>query len=159
MGTVRWSALDIDISSILDIEKQSYRNPWDIDTYKIILSNSSVLCAVHEQDSDPKILPGLISGFVVYRVHSASVYIVSLGVLKDCRRLGVGTKLINHVKLIANHDHMPMINTLVSEYATESQLFLKSCGFNYTKRADTQMRCYKNGSSYYMTHDTDSECS
>lgn len=145
-GYVRWLASEYDMASVLDIERQSFYYSLDKDGLTSILNNSSVVCAVYEQKNSDSVIdgPGLVTGYIIYRVHINSLYIISIAVLKDSRRLGIGTKLLDHVIKIAKHENMESIELKINETNLGAQLFFqrndfKACTIIYdcTSRVNT----------------------
>lgn len=135
-GYIRWAAIEYDLDSIIDIDRQSYYYSLSKITMHKLLGNSNISCIVHEQGSEGKRIisaPGLVTGYTIYRAHTDSIYILGMAVLCDSRRMGIGTRMLDYVIKMARHEKMNDVNLRVNERNLDAQLFLRKNKF----KADT----------------------
>lgn len=123
-----------DLEDILQIEEQSFVRPWGASQICSILTSDNVSGFVAETspDFDDRYYPPtLVVGYVIYKIHLSSIYILSIGVLKDARREKVATSLVEKIKLDYISPRRPTIIARVSERNLSGQLFFKSLGFKF----------------------------
>ncbi len=127
-------AREIDAESLIEIDRQSYRYGWDIDTFKQVLESKFTYGIVCEQDTDTTLIrvAPLLVGYMVYRLTDKAAYVISMGTLMDARRLGVGTCMITYLKRAAEEVGAKKIVARISEDNTGAQLFYKNNGFKAT---------------------------
>lgn len=124
-----------DLEDILQIENQSFYKPWGAAQICSILTSDNVFGYVAETNpEDEKYFPPtLITGYMIYKIHLRSIYIVSLAMLKDARREGIGSQLVDKLRYDHFNPHRTTIVTRVGEHNLAAQLFYKSLGFKLDK--------------------------
>ena len=132
--TLRELAYPIDKDDILQIETQSYRNPWDAAKFKAVLRSKYVSGYVAEQAPiNSSIDRTLLVGYTIYKMFQTTIHILGMAVLADARHQGVGTLLVDKVKEdLAKFNRVSLI-ARAGEDNLDAQLFLRSCGFSATK--------------------------
>lgn len=91
---IRKSSLK-DIDSILDIENNSYDDPWTRELFLNEFSSDFSECYVYEKD-------GKIAGYIVCYVIMDEVEIANIAVSPACRRENIGRKLLEKVISLYN---------------------------------------------------------
>lgn len=117
--SVRWAIL-ADTDAILQIERESYRQPWSQDEYLAVARerNSVVLVAEHQ---------GRIVGFMVYLLHYNCFEILNLAVAVQSRETEVGSVLFDAVVRRLDCQRR-FITADVNEANLTGQLFFRSVG-------------------------------
>ena len=107
---------------ILQIEDDSFGDPWSDEDFERMLAQPYTDCIVA--------VARRVVGFAVYSVTNDVVQLVNMAVDPDYRKRGAGTALVNTVKTWA----LPKrpVETIVHETFLPAQLFLRSCGFKAT---------------------------
>lgn len=91
---IRKSSLK-DIDSILEIENNSYDEPWTRELFLNEFSSDFSECYVYEKD-------GKIVGYIVCYVMMDEVEIANIAVSPACRRQNIGRKLLGEVISLHN---------------------------------------------------------
>jgi ribosomal protein S18 acetylase RimI-like enzyme len=113
---IRWMCGE-DMAPVSAISKES---GLDIPLKKMVRS-ASLICIVAEQQ-------GLIKGFAFYKLKKDKIEMVCLAVDLKFRRCGFATELVS--RIVSKMDSKRnVLETRVSEYNLEAQLFLKSLNF------------------------------
>lgn len=121
----RWM-LRADFKEVLQIEKDSYPNPWDEEELSNYLrANNSVGRSLIYRPSPTE--SGVVIGYVVYSLFRDTVVIRNLTIHEDFREFGMGTKLVEEIK--RRRGRRNMVTVSVSERNLEAQLFFRSVGF------------------------------
>jgi ribosomal protein S18 acetylase RimI-like enzyme len=83
-----------------------------------------------------------IVGVMAIQEHHGSLLVASLGVAKECRRLGIGTCILGYIEKIAEHMGKRWLETLVLRKNIPAQRFYAKYGFRViqSKRAHCIMR-------------------
>ena len=107
---VRWM-IRRDMTEILQIEAQSFANPWDEEEFVKILRQRNCIGMVAEHDSR-------VVGFVIYELHKFHIEFLNLAVAADMRGRGVGRALIGRLigKLSLQGNRRTMLRCRISEY-------------------------------------------
>lgn len=130
------------LSSMLDIERESYSTPWTGLDFVDALRQPNTIGAVLEILEGPKLLRKLfekpasrraqtVAGYLMCYAKKSTYSIWNLAVAKDCRRMGCGTLLIEHLKERLQKGAKQRICIAIDERNLASQLFLRSCGFRW----------------------------
>lgn len=85
---IRW-ALRIDLLQMLDIERDSFRNPWTEDDFVKILQQHKCVAMVAE-------VHDRIVGYVVYELNKKSIYLHNLAVAT--KGVGIGRELLSRLE-------------------------------------------------------------
>lgn len=118
---LRWVTLD-DMPDVLQIEKASFPNPWEVSEFFSELRQSNCSGIVAERC-------GEILGYVIYATYEAHFEIINLAVKSSCRRSGIGTLLLLHVTHTVTALGRSATHMAVRETNLDAQLFLKKNGF------------------------------
>lgn len=125
-----------DLPEVLQIERDSFEEPWDAKTLRKYLRQREAIFRVVD-------LNGLLAGYVVYMVHPLGyIEISSLAVAEDSRRQGCGTILMDFLKGY----HIPIAFD-VHESNLPGQLFFKACG---CRAVDVVDNFYDDGETAYL---------
>ena len=120
-GHIRW-LIRRDMPEVLEIERESFAQPWDDDDYVRCLRQPNVIGKVLEEDEE-------VVGYMLYELHKTSLRILRLAVDPWHRRRAVARQLIE--SLI--HKLAPARRTVLAINVRESnlvaQLFLRRLGF------------------------------
>jgi ribosomal-protein-alanine N-acetyltransferase len=120
--SIRW-ILHRDIDEVLEIEKQSFPNPWGrIELMRCLRQRNNIGLVFTCYD--------LVTGYVIYEFGRSSIEIINLAVHPEYRRCSIGTLLIE--KLQYKVDGQPKRNrltALVRETNLPAQIFLRSNKF------------------------------
>lgn len=110
-----------DISYISRVERSIFSDPWSTSEILLMLNSkkSEIWLAIHR---DTPI------GIMSFRYNEDHLWLCSIGVVKEYRRMGVGHKLIDVVKKKAR-DLCKRIRAYVREEDLSAQLFFRSCEF------------------------------
>lgn len=122
---VRWMSPP-DMCSVLTVENLSFPQPYTESDFRWILKQRSVAGFVAEIDNS-------VVGYMIYELMPRSVFLHSLAVHPDFRRVGVGSAFIKKIKQgLRCSDHHRLrrcIVTDVSERNLDAHLFFKKLGF------------------------------
>ncbi|MDR2828091.1 MAG: tRNA (adenosine(37)-N6)-threonylcarbamoyltransferase complex dimerization subunit type 1 TsaB [Acholeplasmatales bacterium] len=126
----------LDYNQIIDIEKESFGNDVNyIDSY--FDNNKNILQAFSFIEN------GILKGYILYSVNNDTAWIVSIAVKNEYKCAGIGTKLINKIKIRKN------INSIGLDVRFDN---LNAIGF-YTKNG---FKYFKTVASYYQNPVCDS---
>ena len=87
---IRWM-IRRDMPKVLDIENESFDNPWKEEDFIRCLRQRNCIGVVAECDNE-------IIGFSIYELHPNKLILVNLAVAKKHRRIGVGSLMIQRLK-------------------------------------------------------------
>lgn len=118
---IRWM-IRRDMATVLDIEQQSFPLPWTEEEFYRCLRNRNVIGMVAERES-------LVQGFMVYELHKNRLELLNFAVLRDSRRTGVGTAMVQKLSSKLSADRRNRITLKVRETNLDAQLFFKAMGF------------------------------
>ena len=125
-----------DLPEVLQIERDSFEEPWDEKKLRKYLRKRSSVFRVVE-------LNGVLAGYALYAVQPEGfIEISSLAVAEDSRRQGCGTILLDFLKGY----HIPIAFD-VHESNLPGQLFFRACGCRATKVIDN---FYHDGETAYL---------
>lgn len=138
VGHIRWMIRG-DLKRVLEIERNSFSNPWTEQEFLSQLRQTSTIGMVIE-------FREMIVGYMVYDLNSRNVKLQNIAVDVPFRRIGIGSQLMDKLKtkLI---NHREMIDATVSERNLPAQMFLKAHGF----------RCVNVMSGFYEEPDVDTD--
>ena len=129
------------IASLMPIEEASFDNPWTLKEFKRIYTQKPILGIAVEHDRK-------WVAFTVFKNGTRKVELLNFAVHPDYRRMGIGSRLLSEVVLLAGERQ---IFGIVSEYSTPAHLWLKANGFRATK---VERNAYDvcDASAYYFSH-------
>lgn len=111
-----------DLDALLEIEKDSFPEPWELQDFKTTLNenkNVGFLAETH----------GRILGYLIYRLEQGQFSIISMAVAPDMRRKGVGRLMFEQIVLKLNPLKRTQVCATASERSLEAHLFFKGVGF------------------------------
>ena len=117
-----------DLPHVLQIEEQSFKEPWNEDNFLQVLRLRNCIGMVIEYEE-------LVIGFVIYELHdtyrsqSRPIEILNIAVDPEFRRMMVGTSMIEKLKSKLSWQRRRKLMTWVSETNLEAQVWLRSNGF------------------------------
>lgn len=84
---VNWTA---DWSSLLTIEKESFKSPWKAHNFALfsLAPHNHGIVATQE---------GNVVGYMLYEEHVGRNHVAHIAVAKACRGQGIGTKMLKHL--------------------------------------------------------------
>lgn len=118
---IRW-IIRKDLPAVLQIENDSYDQPWDEQDFTGALCDSSTIGMVAEFGEE-------IVGFMVYMLRPHSIYVYDMAVAPARRRMGVGEAMIGKLKGKLRGGGRTRIYFDAPETNVPAQLFLRSQGF------------------------------
>jgi ribosomal-protein-alanine N-acetyltransferase len=126
-----------DLKGIYLVEDDSFSEPYSHDVIAKLLRDcpSSFLVAEYP--------PGTIIGYCVATEKGKSGHLISIGVLREYRRQGVGTRLIQRL-LIALGSRVKELRLEVKQSNTEAVTFYEELGF---KQGEFIENYYEDGST------------
>lgn len=135
---IRWM-IRRDLPDVLQIEQDSYDEPWRESDFINVLGDRRTIGMVAEQGET-------IIGFMVYQLRLESVYVYDLAVAPAVRRLGVGQAMLNGIKKKL-HLARRKIYVELPETNVPGQLFLRSQGFRCIQQ---NRQFFDNGEDGYV---------
>ena len=126
MTTIRWM-IKADMPRVLEIERASFANPWNMDTFLACLGTRWCVGNVVESHD------GEVVGFMIYQLQKGRIELVAIAVCPECRRQGIGSQMIQRLiaKLTEQRRHELIVN--VREANLDTHLFLRSQGLRATE--------------------------
>lgn len=115
-----------DFAVVLEIEKQSFPDPWTKQDFHRVLDNKNCICRVAEEGDE-------LIGYMVYEYNSTSYNIVNLAVARHYRRHGVAKFLVSGLMSQMSDSCKHRILVSVSDRNLGAQLLFKSLGFRAEK--------------------------
>jgi len=112
-----------DMPEVLAIEKDCYLDAaWSLNDFKICLRQPSALALVATHKTS-------VVGFLVYEMQPDQLEILNICADLGQQRCGIGSALIDRLKIGLGHKERTRISILVRESNLAGQLFLKQQGF------------------------------
>lgn len=115
-----------DLQYVLPIEQASFSHPWTFQDFKACLSQRGTFSLVAEYGSR-------ICGYCVYELRPSYIELVSMAVLPDCRRMGVGSQMLVKLYRQATYHNRRRLVAQVSERNVGCQLFFRANGIKCTR--------------------------
>jgi ribosomal-protein-alanine N-acetyltransferase len=116
---------DEDLSSVREIERRSFSNPWSDSTFRGEIQNTAV--------SFPMVVvrrPGEeVVGYIVYWRIRDDVQINNVAVHPDCRGLGLGEAMVRHVIARSREAEATFITLEVRQSNTPALTLYRKLGF------------------------------
>jgi ribosomal-protein-alanine N-acetyltransferase len=125
--SMRWM-IRRDLPHVLQIEQQSFSEPWNEDNFLQVLRPRNCIGMVIEYEE-------LVIGFVIYELHDHStipgrpIEILNIAVDPEFRRMMVGSAMIEKLKSKLSWQRRRKLIAWVSERNLEAQVWLRSNGF------------------------------
>ena len=121
-------AKESDIEKVLEIEKESFVEPWSKSAflYELILPSDIALFYVAEVNED-------IKGYLLLHLFEEGVHIINIAVKKSERGKGIGTMMLKKAEEVAREKNIPLLVLEVRENNIPAINLYKKFGF-YTLR-------------------------
>ncbi|XZE20883.1 GNAT family N-acetyltransferase [Pirellulaceae bacterium SH449] len=119
---IRWM-IRRDMDEVLEIEKQSFDDPWQKKDFieRLRVPNNIGMVFTYQE---------VVAGYVVYTLHKRSLEILNLAVHPEYRRCSAGTLLIERLQYKVNgHFRRDHITALVRETNLPAQMLLSKNHF------------------------------
>lgn len=119
---IRWM-IRRDMDEVLEIEKQSFDEPWDKNEFlkQLRIGNNIGMVFTYQE---------VVAGYVVYALHKRSLEILNLAVHPEYRRCSAGTLLIEKLQYKVNgHFRRDHITALVRERNLPAQMLFSKNHF------------------------------
>ena len=121
LSHIRWLTRR-DLPAVLEIERQGFAHPWDEADFIGRLRDRCCIGLVLEVDSQ-------IFGFMIYELHAGFFAVLNMAIATDYRRHGLGSRMIDKLKLKLEPQQRTQIRTRVSEANVDAQVFLRANRF------------------------------
>lgn len=118
---IRWM-IRRDLPEVLNVEKESFADPWDEEEFVRCLRDRNCIGQVAE-------VADLVAGFIVYELQKGRIEILDIAVDPAFRNRGIGAALIGRLINKLSRERRREILVRVSEENLAGQLFLKAIGF------------------------------
>lgn len=115
---IRWM-IRRDLPEVLDIEQESFENPWDEEDFVQCLRQRNCIGMVAE-------INDRIVGFFIYELHKTRIHVLSFAVGKHFRRRGVGVQMMQRLIGKLSFQRRTRIILEVRESNLPAQLFFRS---------------------------------
>lgn len=115
-----------DMPTVVDIENESFSNPWTKKKFVRCMSNCNVIGMVAEVNNE-------VVGYMIYEIMPKEITLLSFAVHPKHRRSGVGRTLIERLIYKLDKGRRNRILAAVRERNLEAQLFLRNMGFLCTQ--------------------------
>ena len=129
---IRWM-IRRDHDEVLEIERQSFENPWTEDDLLAFLLQRNSIGSVFEHDRQ-------VVGYMLYELHRYRIRIVDFAVATEFRRCGIGRHMVERLIDKLSQQKRNSITLEVREKNLPAQLFFSAMGF----RAVDVLRDYGN---------------
>lgn len=114
-----------DMLHVLDIEEESFPEPWTEEDFHQMFQNKNCACMIFEDESKG----GKPVGYMIFDYNKTAYKIINMAVDKNYRRCGVGRALIASLIEYMNEGPKGSIRASVSDRNLPAQLFLRDVGF------------------------------
>ena len=118
---IRWM-IRRDMVDVLRIERSSFDFNWTEEDFLACLRQRNCIGMVAEQE-------GRVVGFMIYELHKTRLHILNFAVASSCRRLGIGTQMIEKLINKLSQQRRQEIALEVRETNLPAQLFFQAQGF------------------------------
>lgn len=135
---IRWM-IRKDIPEVMEIERQSFGNPFTEDELLVWLRNRNVIGMVAECEQ-------VVVGFMVYEFFPKKIRLLDFAVLPDCRRQGVGRLMSDKLYRKLAGTKRSRCELFICETNLDGQLFWRAMGF---EAVDTMRAFFDNGQDAY----------
>ncbi len=130
-------ANESDIEQVLEIEEESFKEPWSKNAflYELLLPRDIALFYVAEEN-------GKIKGYILMHLFEEGLHIINIAVRKEARRKGIGTMMLKKAVNIAEEKNIPLLVLEVRESNIQAINLYKKFGFHTIRTIDNY---YSNG--------------
>ncbi len=118
---IRWM-IRRDMLEVLAIENDAFEFPWSDDDFVRCLRQRNCIGMVAEVDER-------VVGFMIYELHKNRLHILNFAVSAACRRLGIGTQMVEKLIGKLSDQRRNRILLEVRETNLGAQLFFRENGF------------------------------
>ena len=118
---IRWM-IRRDMPEVLHTEQESFEFAWTEEDFLRCLRQRNCIGMVAEQGEK-------VVGFMIYELHKAKLHILNFAVHPSCRRLGVGTQMVQKLISKLSSHRRTRITLEVRETNLGAQLFFSKQGF------------------------------
>lgn len=135
-GRVRRATKE-DLGNILNIERNSFENPWSGSRFHHLLTRK--ISFVYEEKrnilgfiiaGEERVDAGGVPRFSEEGEINEQLHILNLAVIPHRRRQGIGTQLLNKLETYCEENNLKTVGLEVRESNNTANQFYKSCGFN-----------------------------
>jgi len=118
---LRWM-IRRDMPEVLGVEAESFEFPWPEEDFIRCLRKHNCIGMVAECSNR-------VVGFMIYELNKTRIHVLTFAVAADCRRMGVGTQMIDELIEKLSEQRRSRITLEVRESNLAAQLFFRECGF------------------------------
>ena len=118
---IRWM-IRRDMPEVLEIESESFEFPWTDEDFIRCLRQRNCIGMVAESE-------GRVHGFMIYELHNTRIHLLNFAVAAQCRRQGVGSRMVDKLVSKLSHQRRTRIALEVRETNLAAQLFFRQNGF------------------------------
>ena len=108
--------------AVLQIEAAAFQFPW---------TEADFVMALRQRNCVGRVI-GVgkgVAGYVLYELHKSRIHILNFAIDAECRRQGVGKRLIEHLVAKLHSERRYKIVAEIRESNVAAQLFFRDCGF------------------------------
>lgn len=117
-----------DMNFILEIEKESFPEPWTKKDFDRVFANKDCVCQIYCDADTDKVL-----GYLVYEYDKVSYNLVNFAVAPKMRRQGIGKALIQSLISHMENSAKRKMFVSISDKNLTAQLFMRKMGFRAEK--------------------------
>lgn len=121
---IRWM-IRKDVPTILQMEQQSYPDPWEEATLLRHLRRIKVICLVAERGED-------VIGYAIYGLSKKRLHLLRFAVASQARRKSVGALMMKKLQTKLDPEHRSHLTITLRETNLGGLLFLRRLGFRAT---------------------------
>lgn len=114
-----------DIPRVMEIECDSFNEPWSAKDFKALVRCKHHLCSV-------AVINERVVGYLIYEIKTSATYLKSMAVSPNYRRQGIATKLIYQMLDLMERTNRYSTRMHVAENNLLAQKFLRAIGFKAT---------------------------
>ena len=132
---VRWMVRG-DFREVLEIERQSFDEPWTESDFVCTLQNKHHIGTAIGMVHETVVVDGLmkVDGFMVYVLEPGAIRLINLAVTPGSRRHGVGRELLHCLRgKLSSTPRRKCITAIVCEDNLDAQLWFRACGWDAVK--------------------------
>ncbi len=120
-----------DLKKILEIEKESFKEPWRMEGFLYELNLPEEIGISYVAEVDEK-----VGGYIFLHIFDEGIHIVNIAVRKDMRRQGIGTLLLQKAEEIAKNKNIPLLVLEVRENNLPAISLYKKHGFSVLRKIE-----------------------
>ena len=125
----RWM-IEKDLPEVLSIEAESFLSPWSEEDLRRCLSQRNAIgISAGPLDDTKRNDITHVDGFMVYELHRTRLQVLNFAVAMDCRRQGVGRKMVELLQSKLSLMKRTKIWFEVPEYNDDGLAFLRALGW------------------------------